>query len=211
MKPKIEVRLDILETVKKDFFSAKFVREVGDTVLDGIKDAAAKGLSPVAGVGRFPGYKAQEEAKAQKRIARNAWQNASQAGSSSTGVRLRNLSRSASDEAKKSAQGYPVSVQDKFPQKKIRPVNLSLTGEYLNSLRYSFNRSKLSIRFFFAGKRANLLAETHNEGTQEPVVARRPVLPTADGQEFISSIMRAINTLYRNRLASIIEMSKKKR
>lgn len=209
-KTRVQVRLDFLRELQYNLYDAKFIRKLGDTVKDGILDATAKGLSPIKGFGRFDGYKAQEQAKELRKKASKLSNNRIVATEDSE-RRRRDKANSIRTKASKIGEGYPVSVQEEWPNKKIRPVNLRLSGKMLKSITYQFNRAKNSIRFYLLGKKNNLMAETHNEGTQEPNVARRPFLPTGPGEEFISSITRDIIGLYRSRFESMIEMSKKKR
>lgn len=208
---KVTVRLDLLRALQDDFYSPDYIRSIGNAVKDGIYDATSKGLSPIRGFGRFEGYKAMEDAKALRKKASKLSNSRIKATASSERRRRDKASSLRSKAGRVEQHGYPLSVQDKFPDKKVRPVNLRLSGKMLEAIRFQFSRAKKQVRFYLVGKEANEKAETHNEGTQEPNVARRPFLPTRPGEEFISSIMRDIIGLYRSRIESIIEMSKKKR
>jgi hypothetical protein len=197
-KVKVTVKLDFPKLLKDKLVNQELSSNLADVVIKGILEHTAIGLSPVRGFGRFVGYKAQEEAKKLKKIATHLSRANNKAAASS-----------ARSEAKSSARGYPSSVQGRFPDKKVRPVNLRLTGTMLADLSYLLNRTAQKVTIgIFKGK-SKLKAETHNEGTQEPNVPTRQFLPTTQGQEFTVSIMRAIKEVYRKRLNSIIEESNK--
>jgi hypothetical protein len=86
--------------------------------------------------------------------------------------------------------GYPRTPQlkAKFPNKKLRPVNLSLSGSYLNS----FGVRKVKYGVFEVGimKPSSLnkkMFETHNLGLH-PHVPERKHLPTLEGENFSDKI-----------------------
>lgn len=86
---------------------------------------------------------------------------------------------------------YPNSVKSKYPNKKIRPVNLQLTGAMIKSIKVlSSSGDKVSIGI--PSGKESLKAETHNEGTQRHRVPQRKFLPTGPGEEFVVSIQRKI-------------------
>jgi hypothetical protein len=69
-----------------------------------------------------------------------------------------------------------------YRSKRIRPVNLKLTGELLKSLSVSITKNGLSISF------DNKLADIHNrEGAGKSKTVRR-MLPTNKGEQFSRSI-----------------------
>ncbi len=198
-RTKVSVKLDFMKDLKQ-FVNDQFAEDVGDATIMGILEATKVGLSPVKGIGRFVGYKAQEEAKKLKQVATHL----SKANMKSQASSMRSKAKTTS------SRGYPFSVQSRFPGKKVRPVNLSLTGTMLESIEAIYNKRKGSVTIgIFKGK-SKLIAETHNLGTQEPRVPTRQFLPTTQGQEFVESIMRGIKEIYRKRLTVIIEMSKRR-
>jgi len=96
--------------------------------------------------------------------------------------------------SKPDSQLYPRSVQKKFPSKAIRPVNLSLSGDFLKTLQHRVANNKLEIGHINAGGKTGKLIETHNEG-KHPDVPRRQYLPTGKGENFVVSIQRLIKDL----------------
>lgn len=98
---------------------------------------------------------------------------------------------------------YPASVKDRFPAKKTRPVNLTLSGEFLRRLTFRPERNGVSIGWFNVDARTKALIETHQEGLN-PNVPRRQVLPTGSGEEFVRSINRLIKNIVLRRISRII-------
>lgn len=153
-------------------------RNIGDTVITQMKNFIARGQSPVRDQGRFQGYKAQQ------------------------------ISGGKGRRGNENKQGYPYSVMHRFPNKKVRPVNLKLTGEMLSDLAHKFRFGEQTIELgLFSGKSA-LKAETHNQGTQEPRISRRPFLPTKDGESFAETIQRDIIAIVKRRISYIIRSIK---
>ncbi len=82
---------------------------------------------------------------------------------------------------------YPNNVKGKYPGKKLRPVNLSLSGEYLKSLKAVVKNNSIGISI--TGAKNLLKFQTHNEGTN-PNVPERRILPSRQGESFAVSIER---------------------
>ena len=203
---RVTVKLDIIKHLK-NLVDEDIAKEISDTIIEGILQHTAIGLSPVRGVGRFVGYKAQEQANKIRKIARSYSRAVLHARSGSRDSLKNKATSERARAAGVSASGYPLSVQSRFPEKRIRPVNLRLTGTMLDGLSYTFNAAKQMVTIgIFSGK-AKLEAETHNLGTQEPDVPTRQFIPTGSGQEFTVSIMRLIKEVYTKRINSIIEES----
>ncbi len=153
-------------------------RNIGDTVIKQMNNFIARGQSPVRDQGRFVGYKHQQ------------------------------ISGGKAKPSSENKRGYPYSVMHRFPDKKVRPVNLRLTGQMLAALAHKFYAGAQKIELgIFSGKEA-LKAETHNEGTQEPRVPRRHFLPTEDGESFAETIQRDIIAIVKRRISYIIQAIK---
>lgn len=95
--------------------------------------------------------------------------------------------------------GYPNSVKKRYPNKRNRPVNLRLSGEFLDkALRYKTNPSKqaLSIGFFDSKNAAK--EQGHREGAKgQP---KRPIIPQGSEkfslqvtQRIVDLMLQAIN------------------
>lgn len=100
--------------------------------------------------------------------------------------------------AYKDPESYPGKL------KPARPVNLSLTGEMVNSLNFRKEGDKILVGIFAdeVGDDVMKRVDTHNRGTH-PHVPRRQFIPEK-GQSFIVSIQREVQRLYRERISEVI-------
>jgi hypothetical protein len=131
-------------------------------------DMISKGISPIEGRGRFGAYSAQR-----------------QSGTSKL--------KSKKDLKKK--QGYPYSVQKEYPSKAVRPVNLKLSGEFLDSLVAEAKHDnslgyKSTIKL--TGEK-NLLKE---KGHREYSPAPRPIIP-ANNEVIAVRLQNIVREYYR--------------
>lgn len=142
-------------------------QDIGQGVIKEMLEAIKKGISPIEGFGRFPAYK---------------W--AGRANAALKRAKTKSGRRAAKD---LKAGKYPYSVQGKYPDKKERPVNLFLSGDFLNALVARSRAFGVEIGFFddLSAKKES----GHRDGVNgQP---RRPIIP--QGQEqFTSSIYRRI-------------------
>jgi hypothetical protein len=173
----------------------KVLRDIGESIVTDMHKFISKGVSPIEGAGRFPEYKTVSELK----------------GARSKGSTLRKLSRSVrSRGAKNSAQlrrsilknkrqlsiakrGYPYSVQDEFKNKKPRPVNLFLSGDFLSQLTYQEFVSGASsfIKVGFFGGLSEKKEQGHRVGAPYGKTPKRPIIPNGT-EEFNRSIMNNV-------------------
>ncbi len=93
---------------------------------------------------------------------------------------------------------YPFNVAGK----KVRPVNLTATGEMLDNLSFQQVRDGVKIGFF-SGLTPELIEKIQNaqRGNFEKNVPARPFIPVK-GQRFVESIRRAIKNALVNGLKS---------
>ena len=161
--------------------------EVGNAIIDEMKTVIAKGLSPIHGRGRFPAYK-------NAGLIKDTIANAKKDLSNSKAYKgLKGKKRQKFKEelfgahTEKIKNAYPFSVQKEFPNKKIRPVNLYLSGEFLKNLKAKVEKRILLIGFF--DEPWSLYEEGHREGVKgQP---RRPIIP--QGRErFSQSVHRRL-------------------
>jgi hypothetical protein len=90
---------------------------------------------------------------------------------------------------------YPDTVKKKFPSKRKRPVNLTLSGKFLNSLKYKVKRGKrprITVGFF--NRLSRKKEKGHREGAnQQPL---RPIIPQGrkrdDRESFVLPITRRV-------------------
>lgn len=154
--------------------NSKVAKELNDVIKEGIKNSLSRSQSPVKGYGRLTPYAAEIGG-------------------------ARGKTSTALDTSK-----YPFSVQHKYPGKKIRPINLQLSGKMIDSIKViSISNDKVTIGV--SGTKQKLMAETHNEGTQEPRVPTRRFMPTADGEEFVGSIQTKILAIIEKRVFDLIK------
>ena len=78
----------------------------------------------------------------------------------------------------------------KYPGKKIRPINLHLSGKFLKQLtHWVVSKNKISFGFNSPDEKTKKLIETHNEG-KHPDVPMRRFLPTRKGEDLVVSVKR---------------------
>lgn len=174
-KFKADIEREFKTTVNKAMnkIDRKDTMKIGEAVIDEIKTMASKGISPIKQNGRFPAYKWVGKANAIVKVARSL-----------TGERKKSAKQKAANLKKGK---YPYSVQRKFPGKRERPVNLFLSGDFLDSLKVIPLARGLRIGFF--DKLSVKKEQGHREGANgQP---KRPILPTR-GEEFSPSIYRRV-------------------
>jgi hypothetical protein len=101
--------------------------------------------------------------------------------------------------------GYPKNIVDKYPNKKIRPINLWLSGDFLKSLTFmaiAVNGS-FKARIFFNKELSNKKESGHREGVNgQP---SRPTIPIIDkGEAFAVSIQKKIIDIITAQVKKII-------
>lgn len=104
---------------------------------------------------------------------------------------------------KSNKTSYPFNVRDRFPSKAKTPVNLKLSGEFLDTLGYKATSKGSEIGHIDPDARTRELFDTHNEGKNKNV-PKRKYLPNKRGEEFTVSIMRLIVRLYSDTIKKII-------
>ncbi len=97
---------------------------------------------------------------------------------------------------------------DSYPggKKPKRPVNLYLTGEMRNWLRYRKKDEKTIEYGFLEGTPQDILARANKHQDGDPNTAARPMLPT-QSEQWAVSIIRLLKDLYSARLKDIIKKS----
>lgn len=153
-----------------------------EVIEDLIKTSIEVGNSPVQGYGRFVGYSGESNRKT-----------ARAAGKKPKGAELRKL-------------GYPFSVQNKFPGKQLRPVNLELSGEMLSFYvcKPGPDKSVLIGIQEEAPDDVKARAEGNNGGTKN--VPARKFVP-GPGEVYKPDIMTAIRQILADRLVEMIKES----
>lgn len=88
----------------------------------------------------------------------------------------------------------------RYPGKRVRPVNLTLTGKMLRSLKVTFNKSKGSI----TTRIDSPLADIHNRlGAGASQTVRR-LLPTEEGEQLSSAITKKLREIVNNAVKKVL-------
>jgi hypothetical protein len=104
--------------------------------------------------------------------------------------------------SKPRSQLYPFSVRRKFPQKKLRPVNLSLTDKYLDTLSFRPKINGIFFGHYGLSVKQKKMFETHNEG-KHSYVPQRKYLPNKRGDRFVVAIESSIREVFAKRISRL--------
>jgi hypothetical protein len=188
------IRIKVSETLTKmiekipEAFNTQFGHELAKEVIDSMKKDISKGLSPIQGKGRFAAYKGQTKSKAGK-------EKAKQLGSAGDKRGAKAVRQQVKKQEKKT---YPFTVQKDYPGKRVRPVNLHLSGDFLNSLVWKVlgtgKAFEVAIGFF------DSLSVKKEHGHRYMVGGQpsRPTIPIGE-EVFSERIMRLLVKLFRKR------------
>ncbi len=188
-------KLDSL--TRKGIITRAFRRKLGARVLKEVKASIAVGKSPVRGQGRYEKYAVDRVSGQARKSAASAKRLGAEGVAKSERARARRLQN------RKSL--YPNSVQDKFPNKKKRPVNLELSGDMLKKLKWKPIKAGIKFGLISASKKLKKIFEAHNEGTNTAKnVPRRAIIPSGAGEKFTVSIHRRIRDLFLARIRQVI-------
>lgn len=185
-KIKATLNTEQLRKLLKEFPEAltkTFAESMGKEIADEMRSMISKGISPIEGRGRFPEYKAVAAAKALKKTAAKG--------------KLGKQTRTQAKQLEK--QGYPRTVQKQFPDKKLRPVNLKLSGEFLSNLKSkTINiREKFQVNVGFFSSKWVKYETGHREGVNgQP---SRPIIPQND-EKLAKRIQLKIREMFKNQL-----------
>jgi hypothetical protein len=194
-KIKVKLKTPKIDMLIRSGISSQVNAAVGAKVINMMKEMIAIGLSPVRSYGRFEAYAAQRSANEIKRFAVTQSKN-------NQGY-YRKLSR----QTLKSSRLYPNSVKRKYPSKQTRPINLTLSGDYLKTLKHSASRENVKVGHIgvSASSKHGKMFDAHNEGGNQHVPQRK-YLPNGPGEKFVVSIERVIKDIYTKALKSILNL-----
>lgn len=179
------------------------LKSIGDIVIDRMKSQISKGISPIAGDGRFPEYKSRTAAKTLRNQAKRRGAAARSAPNQATAKRLRKEAKAFRQAASKSQRrGYPDNLSKAVlakTGKKARPVNLKLFGDFLDSLETKVRNRVIEIGFF--DPKQAVKEQGHREGANGQYL--RPIIPTK-AEKFNAAIdaeiLKAIDRVLKRRL-----------
>lgn len=197
-KVRVKIELPISRNILK-ITNGRYINPIALEIISMMKEFIEAGKSPVKGEGRFEGYKAVEGARDAKSKIRKA-NLLAKSGSAKTKGRALNIKADASNRLRKAKMGYPFNVQDKFPNKTARPVNLLLSGDMLGALDYKPTKGGVEVGIF--DKDEAKKAKTHQEGLNG--VPKRRFMPSAKGEDYIVSIRARIKKMFVEALDKII-------
>lgn len=106
--------------------------------------------------------------------------------------------------------GYKNPARYPGGRKPKRPVNLELTGEMLDNLRFRLKGDRTIEYGIFsdAPEDVKIRARVHNSGERSDI-AQRQFIPDQPGDEFAVAIMRVLMRLYEKRIGDVIRESNK--
>lgn len=99
------------------------------------------------------------------------------------------------------------TIKRQFPQKKVRPVNLFLSGDYLSEFTYRIVSKGVELGFISPSRLTRKKFETHNEGKHPHVPQRKHLPDRSKNEELAVSIMREVRAIVRRRISDIIKRS----
>lgn len=179
------------------------LKRIGDRVIARMLQQISKGISPVAGFGRFPEYKSRSNARDLRKQASNLSKAARSAPNAQKKKQIRDRQKALRSEASRiQRKGYPDSLGKKVlaeTGKKARPVNLKLYGDFLENLEARVRNRVVEIGFF---KKSEELKELgHREGANGQAV--RPTIPLGNEKfnaAIDAEILKAIDQVLNSRL-----------
>lgn len=200
----VKLRRDVEREIKR--FAKQGVQDlspqerqyIGEDMIDLMKDFISKGISPIQGWGRFPAYKGTER-EAQVR----AGQRRAKKGASKQLKRALRLQRASAVAQKKTR--YPYNVMGKFPNKRERPVNLFLSGDFMDDLVARATSVGLTIGFW--AKKSVDKEKGHRTGANGQRL--RPIIPN-DSETFTRPIYQRLLQSLKVRLLRSLESTAKK-
>lgn len=173
-KLRYDLKKEIERSIKpkvEDSIKQQDLVQVGVAACNRMVELISRGISPIEGKGRFPAYKwAGKLNDIRKKLgAKNS----------------KKISRAIK------ATKYPYSAMDEYPNKRVRPVNLTLSGKFLEDLQPRVSGKKLKI-----GYHDNLSSKKesgHREGVNgQP---KRPTIPIGNEKLNASVYKEILNTL----------------
>jgi hypothetical protein len=173
-----------LKATKKQIKEARnfLMLKMGPLYEDAIRDSILKGISPVKGQGRFVKYSESYQDQIKNKVAfRTINGKVIPLGQNVTAKELKDFrgSKAAKAENKRN-KSIAKELNKKLIQagKRIRPVNLKVTGKLLKSLSWELEGKFLILKF------GNIIADYHNRlGAGKSKTIRR-MLPTRRNEVF---------------------------
>lgn len=176
---------------------------IADSIISRMLQLIARGISPISERGRFPGYKWATKVTNLKTASRELRRLARGFGRGEAKKKATRAAKKKLDDVNAIRRNkYPFNQTDEFPNKKVRPVNLFLSGDFLSNLKWRFtDKTRVSIGFF------DELSQKKEQGHRVGVNSqpKRPIIP--EGREKLNPVIdrewkRALDRVLRRKLKS---------
>jgi hypothetical protein len=179
-----------VQRINREGINRPALNQIGDEVVKEMKSMISKGISPIEGNGRFPEYKSKSDVRKQGRSKR---------GSQKTPSRRK---------GKPKPTGYPYNVQKDFPNKRPRPVNLFLSGDFLKMLKriVTVGSQRPTLEIGFEDELSVKKEDGHRTGANGQ--AKRPIIPQGN-EKFAQRIQRVIQTTLNNSLEKYLKVRRR--
>lgn len=182
----------------QDSMDERAAQQIGNAITGEMLKLIARGISPIEGAGRFPGYKWAEVRNALRKERTAINKELRKVRRNLFVYRRKNkrqflaMVKKRNREALAGVTGrYPFTAQAKRLGKKPRPVNLFLTGDFLSNLEYivTGTAGKYGIELGFFDELSAKKESGHREGVNgQP---KRPIIPVGR-EDFAISIQKII-------------------
>lgn len=165
--------------------SKKDYKQLGRRMVAAMKILIRKGISPVRGGGfktRFPGYKDsyKKQIRGQLRFITTR---------DGTVVPI---------EKRRGKKGKSFKPDPRFKNKKVRPVNLKLSGDFLGALDSKVSVRGRSVKIGYFDRKQRKKEKWHREGAGGQL--KRPTIPNPPEEKFAAAVMDVFRRMVRKRL-----------
>lgn len=182
----------------QDSLDERGAQQIGNAIVGEMLKLISRGISPIEGQGRFPGYKWAEVRNALRKERTAVNRELRKVRKALFVYRRKNKRQMLAMMKKRNRDAlagltgrYPFTAQAKRLGKKPRPVNLFLTGDFLAHLEYivTGTAGKYGIELGFFDELSAKKESGHREGVHgQP---KRPVIPVGR-EDFAISIQKII-------------------
>lgn len=181
MAVKVKMNLREIEQTIKLIPSSIKTRSIAEFVREKMLSLISKGISPIDGNGRFPGYKGHTQVRSLEKQRNEARKRGDREGAFKAAAAAIDIK----EHLNSYFGSYPYNTEEyKKGKKKPRPVNLTLTGKFLRRL-IAKPKGKFVIEIGFFDSYGRDLERGHREGANGQL--ERPIIPV-EGEQFVNSI-----------------------
>lgn len=196
----VEWKYNFNDELRKKFSKPDWSGAVQKIIDQTIVPLIKKGISPVSGIRKYAPYKGVAGAK--EHISANKISTKGMNADQKKTARLKN--EATSEHARKGV--YPYSVMDYYPDKKVSPANLTLSGEMLSYYRARPAKEPVTIELgIFKDSTPEEVVKRaiqNNFGTKD--VPARPFIPV-EYQQFTTKITLEIRQAFADALKKALK------